>query len=160
MTTEEDLHALAHADPPRLPLADKAHDMLQRQIDALLTHARTVTHQIADLTIRSQRHEAEISATMKQLDRLSDTVSAHMEATDKRATHFDGRIDAIEAGQTQILTAVNGSADLMRELRDMRTVGVLLGRILRSTGGLVAAIGVIGAALLGAVQFIRGAPPF
>ena len=154
----QDLHDLAHHDSPRPPLADRAHDMLQRQIDALLTHARTVTHQIADLTIRAQRMDAELATSSKAILGLTRRVEDHLVISDRREMELDHRMADLSRTQGEILTAVQAGAEVMQQVRDARTAGRVLTGLLKGTGGVVIAIGVIGGALFAAVRFMASTP--
>jgi hypothetical protein len=160
MNSDDDLQHLAMHDSPRAPLSDRHHDMLQRQIDALLTHARTVTHQIDDLTVRAQRMDTELATSNRAVTTLASTVEAHMHATDKRATAIERRMDDFSLGQASILKAVTDSGETLQQIRDGRTAARVFGGVIRGTSGMLVALGVLIAAVAGAVQFIRGAPPF
>lgn len=155
----DDLQALEHHDSPRTQLQDRAHDMLQRQIDALLTHARTVTHQIADLTVRAQRMDSELATSNRAVTTLAATVEAHMHSTDKRASAMERRLDEVAGGQLEILTAIKGSADLLQQMRDGRTAARVLAGLVRGTSGILLAMGVILGAAVALARFIQTHPP-
>lgn len=165
MIDPPDLQALAHHDAPRPPNPDRDHDVLQRQIDALrgmydamLTHARTVTHQIADLALRAQRTDSELQATGKSIRNLTDRVEEHLINSDRRDADIDHRLSEMHRSQAEILSAIQSSAETLQQVRDARTAGRVLGGLLRGVSAAVLALGIIGGSIVAAIRWSNGGP--
>lgn len=151
-TTPPELDELAHHDEPRTPLPDRQHDMLQRQIDALLTHARTVTHQISDIVHRQQRIDSQMTNADARIADLQKEFRQHTQENADRHARFGQQIAVIERGQDALLRAVTQNAEVTVQIKDALTAGRVLGSLLRGTSGIVIAIGAIGGAVWALVK--------
>lgn len=99
---------------------------LQRQVDALLSHARSVNS-------RLQHADHAIEALGVKIDQ-------HVSASDTRSRHIELRIETLAAGQNAIQSDVRENTQLTREIRDALNAGKWITRALRWAGGIAVAI--------------------
>lgn len=127
--------------------------MLQRQIDALLTHARTVSQQIADIVHRQQRIDTQMGNADARIATLQTEFRQHAHENAARHTSLGEQITAVEGGQAELLRAMNQNTVITSQIKDALTAGRVISSLLRGTGGVVLAIGAIGGAVWALVHF-------
>jgi septal ring factor EnvC (AmiA/AmiB activator) len=152
MEHDDPLDNLAHHDSPRQPLPDRAHDMLQRQIDALLCHARTVTQQISDVMHRQQKIDAQISNADSRLADLQAAFKAHARENDERADRIEHRVSALDSGQATIIKELAGNTETTNQIKAILTTGRHVSSTVRWVGYMAAA----GVAIWTLVSFATG----
>jgi chaperonin cofactor prefoldin len=145
---DDHLDPLSHHDSPRQPLADRTHDMLQRQIDALLCHARTVTQQIADVVHRQQRIDTQMSNADSRLGELQAAFKQHARENDERADRIEARVSALDAGQSQIIRELAGNTATTNQIKDLLTTGRGISAAVKWIGGAAAAFAAVWALVL------------
>jgi chromosome segregation ATPase len=143
MNDDDALAQLSHNDSPRQPLADRAHDMLQRQIDALLCHARTVTQQIADVVHRQQRIDTQMSNADSRLGELQVAFKQHARENDERSDRIEARVSALDAGQSQIIRELAGNTATTNQIKDLLTTGRGISAAVKWLGGAAAAFAAV-----------------
>lgn len=127
--------------------------MLQRQIDALLTHARTVSQQIADIVHRQQRIDLQMSAADTRMADLQTEFRRHAAENAARHDSLGEQITSVEGSQAALLRAMAQNTTITTQIKDALTAGRVIGSLLRATGGVVLAIGAIGGAVWALVHF-------
>ena len=130
--------------------------MLQRQIDALFMHARTVTHQIADIVQRQQRVDTQMSSADSRMVEMQRDFKRHAEEIDARSDRIEARVTALDAGQSKMLESLTAISVVTNQTRDILTTGKGVTTAVKWIGGLAAAV----AAVWTLVQLVRGVPGF
>lgn len=143
MEHQSDLDALAHHDSPRLPLSDRAHDQLQRQIDALLTHARTVTQQIADIVHRQQRIDSQMTNADSRIQDLQTEFRRHAKDNDARSDRIEARVTALDNGQTTLISALAANTAVTNQIKDILTTGRGVSAAVKWVGGMAVAVAAV-----------------
>lgn len=156
---DETLEAMAMYDSARMPLDDPHLNALQRQIDALFALARTVTHQIADLTIRAQRQETEVGLVTRAVGAMQQTVEQHILASERRETQIEERMRQFAEAQQVTQRAISDAVPLLQEIKDAQSGRRWLGGILKGTSGAVIAVTTIVGGLVLLVRWASGMSP-
>ena len=140
--------------------SDREHALLQHQVDALFVAIRTLMHQSSDLTIRTQRMDADIIVNNRQLADLTRAVADQAKTGDERDAKLSARMTELAAGQAEMLRAIADSADVIKQVRDARTTGRVVSSVIRGAAALILALDIIGGGIVSSAHWLSsGTPP-